>query len=186
MATSHVLSEQSVTQHFISVQGATVSGSQTADGWYDSGSQFTVEGVYTHTYAADFPYHVYAIPAGFQILANATVDSLFWTSSSDTLSFGSSQVEISVYIPIELNLAPARVLDDGSPIQFSYSDASHVLSFTGSSRFQVSLSSTVTSSLSQPVISDWVLYPLIIAIIVGVILVLGLVLIARKPRKPET
>jgi hypothetical protein len=186
MATSHVLSEQSVTQYFILVQGATVSGSQTGDGWYDSGSQFTVEGAYSHAYAADFPYHVYAIPAGFQILANATVDSLLWTSSSDTLSLGSSQVQISVYVPAELNLVPTRVLDDGTPIQFTYSDTSHVLSFTGSSRFQVNLSSTVTSSPSQPLISDWVLYPLMIAIIVGVILVLGLVLIRRKSRKPET
>jgi hypothetical protein len=183
MTTGHVLSEQSNTQYFISVQSATVSYSQTGDGWFDSGSNFTVEGTYSQTYSTDLAYHVYAVPVGFQILSNSTADSVGWISSSDTLSFNAARADVAVYIPAALRLVPTGVLDNGVSIVFSYSDSSHILRFAGSSQFQVRFSSTVSSSSPLPLISDWVLYPAAIAIVVAMILVLGLFLIKRQPRK---
>jgi hypothetical protein len=183
MATGHALSEQSNTQYFITAQGATLSGSQTGDGWFDSGSQFTVEGSYSQSYATDLPYRVYGVPVGFQILSNSTTDSVVWTGPSDTLSFSTSHADVAVYIPADLKLVPTTVLDGGVSILFSYSESSHILRFAGSSQFQVRFSSTVSSSSPLPVISDWVLYPAAIVTVVAAILVLGLLLIRRQPRK---
>ena len=184
MTGNHILTDGSVTQYFISAQGASLSGSQSRDGWFDSGSQFTVQGAYNRAYTANMPYDVYAVPVGFQILANTTVSSVLWTSSSSILSFSADHVEATVYIPGELNLTPTTVSDDGTPLVFSYSSSSHLASFKGSSSFQVSLSKTSgASSLLSP-IPDWVLYPATIAIVVGVILVLGLLLMRRQARKP--
>jgi hypothetical protein len=183
MTGSHVLTDESVTQYFISVQGASLSGSQSRDGWFDSGSQFTVQGAYIRAYTANMPYHVYAVPFGFQILANTTVSSVLWTSSSSILSFSADHVEATVYIPGELNLTPTTVSDDGTQLVFTYSSESHLLSFKGSSSFQVSLSSTSGASSLLPAIPDWVLYPATIAIVVGIILVLGLFLMRRQARK---
>jgi hypothetical protein len=185
MTGSHLLTDGSVTQYFISVQGASLSGSQSRDGWFDSGSRFTVQGAYSRAYTANMPYHVYAVPAGFQILANATVSSVLWTSSSSILSFKADRVEATVYIPGELNLTPTAVSDDGTPLVFSYSSSSHLLSFKGSSSFQVSLSSASGASSLLPAIPDWVLYPVTIAIVVGLILVLGLFLMKMQARKPS-
>jgi hypothetical protein len=183
MTESHVLTDRSVTQYFISVQGASLSGSQTRDGWFDFGSQFTVQGGYTRAYAANMPYHVYAVPVGFQIVANTTVSSVLWTSSSGTLSFNANHVEATVYIPEELNLTPTTVSDDGTPLVFSYSSTSHLLSFKGSSGFQVSFSSTSGASSVPFTIPDWVLYTSTIIVAVGVVLILGLVLMKRQARK---
>lgn len=183
MTASHVLSEGSVTQYFISVEGATLSGSQTGDGWFDSGSQFIIQGTYNRAYTAIMAYHAYAVPSGFQILANTTVSSVLWTSSSNTLSFNANNIDATVYIPKELNLTPTKVLDDGSALVFSYSSSSRLLSFKGSSRFQVSLSSTSGASSLLSAIPDWVLYPLLIAVAVGVILTLGMLLMRRQARK---
>jgi hypothetical protein len=183
MTASHVLSEGSVTQYFISVEGATLSGSQTGDGWFDSGSQFIIQGTYNRAYTANMPYHAYVVPAGFQILANTTVSSVLWTSSSSTLSFNANNVDATVYIPKELNLTPTKVLDDGSLLVFSYSSSSSLLSFKGSSRFQVSLSSTSGASSLLSAIPDWVLYPLLIAVAVGATLILGFLLMRRQARK---
>jgi hypothetical protein len=183
MTASHLLSEGFVTQYYVSVQGATLSGSQTGDGWFDSGSQFTVQGAYSRTYSANMPFHVYAVPAGFQILATTAVSSILWTSSNNTLSFNANNVDITVYIPKELSLAPTKVSDDGSPLVFSYSSSSDLLTFKGSSSFQVSLSSTSAASSPLSSIPEWILYPAMIAIAVGVILIIGLVLMKRQTRK---
>ena len=183
MTVGHVLSEESVTQYFISVQGASLSGSQTGDGWFDSGSQFTVQGTYDRTFTANLPFHVYAVPAGFQILTNTTVSSPVWTSSSNTLSLNASNVDATVYIPKELNLMPTRVTDDGSALVFSYSSSSGLLNFKGSSHFQVSLSTTSRASSLSSAIPDWVLYSLIIAVAVGATLILGLVFTKRQGTK---
>jgi hypothetical protein len=183
MTASHVLSEGFVTQYYISVQGGTLSGSQTGDGWFDSGSHFTIQGTYGRTYSANMPFHVYAVPAGFQILATSTVSSILWTSSNNTLSFNANNVDITVYIPKELSLTPIRVSDDGSPVVFSYSSTSELLTFKGSSSFQVCLSSTSATSSTLSNIPEWILYPAIIAIAVGVILIIGLLLMKRQTRK---
>jgi len=183
MTTSHLLSEGSVTQYFISAEGATLSGSQSGDGWFDSGSQFTVEGAYTRAYRAEMPYRVYAIPVGFQILSNTTVSSVVWTSSSNTLSFSANHADVTVYTPKELNLAPTKVSDDGTPLVFAYSSSNYLLSFKGSSGFQVNFSSTSGVSSILSAIPDWALYPTTIAVAVGVILILGLLLMKRQTRK---
>jgi len=183
MAESHVLTDGSVTQYFISVEGASLSGSQTQDGWFDFGSQFAVQGSYTQSYTANMPYHVYAVPVGFQIVANTTVSSVLWTSSSGTLSFNANHVEAAVYIPEELNLTPRTVSDDGTPLVFSYSSSSHMLSFKGSSGFQIGLSSTTRVGSLLSTIPDWVLYTSTIVVAVGVVLFLGLVLMKRQARK---
>jgi len=182
MTASHVLSLGFVTQYFISAQGATLSGSQTGDGWFDSGSQFIVHGTYDRAYTANMPYHAYAIPVGFQILANTTVSSLLWTSSSNTLSFNAEHADVKVYIPSELNLAPTGVSDNGMPLAFSYLSSSHLLSFKGSSSFQVGLSGTNVASSFLSSLPDWVLYSSIV-VAVGVVLVLGLVFLRRQARK---
>ena len=186
MTASHVLSEGSITQFYISVQAATLSGSQTGDGWFDSGSQFTIQGIYSRTYTANTPFHVYAVPAGFQILATTTVSSIVWTSSSNTLSFDANNVDATIYIPKELSLAPTKVSDDGNALVFSYSSSSGLLSFKGSSSFQVSLSSTSAASSPLSTIPEWILYPAVIALAVGVILIIGLLLIKRQKRQAST
>ncbi|TMI59472.1 hypothetical protein E6H14_03380 [Candidatus Bathyarchaeota archaeon] len=183
MSTGHVLSEGFVTQYYISVQGATLSGSQTGDGWFDSGSRFTIQGTYNRVYTANMPYHAYAVPAGFQILANTTLSSVLWSSASNTLSFNANHVEATVYIPKELNLAPTKVSDDGNALVFAYSSSSELLGFKGSSSFQVSLSSTRAASSLLSNIPDWILYPASIAIAVGAILIIGLLLMKRQTRK---
>ncbi len=183
MSTGHVLSEGFVTQYYISVQGATLTGSQTGDGWFDSGSQFTIQGTYSRVYTANMPYHAYAVPAGFQILVNTTLSSVLWTSSSNTLSFNANNVDVTVYIPKELDLTPAKVSDDGNALVFAYSSSSELLSFKGSSIFQVSLSNTSAASSLLSNIPDWILYPASIAIAVGAILIVGLLLMKRQTRK---
>lgn len=183
ITTSHILSESSVTQYFVSVQGAVLLGSQSGDGWFDSGSQFTVHGAYDRVYTADKSYFVYGVPVGFQILANTTVSSVVWTSSGNTLSFDASHADVVVYVPKEFNLTPTKVLDDGMALVFSYSSTSGLLSFRGSSDFHVSLSSTNAASSILSNIPDWVLYPVIIVVAVGVILIVGLLLIRRPARK---
>jgi len=182
MTTSHLLSEQPIIQYYIWVEGATLSGSQTGDGWFDSGSQFIVQGTYSRGYTVYMSYHVYAVPVGFQILANTTVSSVLWTSSSGTLSFSAYHADVTVYIPKELNLTPSEVSDDGTALVFSYSPSNDLLSFKGSSSFQVNLASASGASV-QPIVPDWVLYPAAIAIAVGVVLILGLVLMKRQARK---
>src|SRR3989454_715699 len=183
MTTSHVLSDESITQYFISVQGASLSGSQTGDGWFDTGSHFTIQGAYTRAYTASMPYHIYGVPVGFQILANTTISSVLWTSSSNTLTFSANNVDATIYVPKGLDLTPNKVSDDGTAVVFSYSSSNDLLSFKGSSGFQVSFSSTSSPSSVLSVIPDSVLYPIIIAIAVGVILTLGFVLMKRQPRK---
>ena len=183
MTTSHVLSDESITQYFISVQGASLSGSQTGDGWFDTGSHFTIQGAYTRAYTASMPYHVYGVPVGFQIQANTTISSVLWTSSSNTLSFSANHVDATIYVPKGLDLTPNKVSDDGTAVVFSYSSSNDLLSFKGSSGFQVSFSSTSSPSSVLSVIPDSVLYSIIIAIAVGVILTLGFVLMKRQPRK---
>jgi hypothetical protein len=182
MTASHVLSEQPITQYYIWVQGATLSGSQTGDGWFDSGSQFTVQGTYSRGYTATISYHVVAIPAGFQIVANTTVSSVVWTSSNSTLSFDAYHADVTVYIPKGLDLTPTRVLDDGRALVFSYSTSDDLLSFKGNYGFQVGLSSTSATSV-QPIGPDWVLYPAVIAVVVGIILTFGLLLMRRHARE---
>jgi hypothetical protein len=183
MTASHVLSEGFVTQYYISVQGATLSGSQTGDGWFDSGSQFTIQGIYSRGYSANMPFHVYAVPAGFQILATTPVSSILWTSSNNTLSFIANNVDITVYIPKELSLTPTKVSGDGRPLVFSYSSSSGLLTFKGSSSFRVSFSITSAASSALSNIPEWILYPAIIALAVGVILIIGLLLVKRQTRK---
>jgi len=183
MTTSHVLSDESITQYFISVQGASLSGSQTGDGWFDTGSHFTIQGAYTRAYTANMPYHIYGVPVGIQILANTTISSVLWTSSSNTLAFSANNVDATIYVPKGLDLTPTKVSDDGTAVVFSYSSSNDLLSFKGSSGFQVSFSSTSSPSSVLSVIPDSVLYPIIIAIAVGVILILGFVLMKRQPRK---
>lgn len=180
MATSHILSLRSTAQFFISIQGTTLSGGQTEDGWFDSGSQFAIQGAYERVYLADNPYYVYAIPVGFQILANTTVSSVLWTSSSMTLSFSANHSRVTVYIPNELNLIPTKVLDNGMPLVFSYSPSSALLSFTGSSDFQVIVSRTGGTSF---VGSLAVLYPAATTIVVAGILVLGFLRTKKWARK---
>lgn len=183
MTQSHILSESFVTQYLIAVQGAKVSGSQTGDGWLDSGSQFTIQGTYPRSYTADTSYHVYSVPTGFQILANTTLSSLIWSSSTSTLSFSGNNIDATIYIPKELNLIPTAVSDDGASLSFAYSSSTNILTFKGSSAFQVSLSSPAGTSPLLPSMPDWVLYPAIIAIAVGVILVTGLLLMKKQSRK---
>src|SRR5207249_9909095 len=63
MSTGHVMSEGFVTQYYISVQGSTLTGSQSGDGWFDSGSQSTSQGTYSRVHTATTTYPAYPPPA---------------------------------------------------------------------------------------------------------------------------
>jgi hypothetical protein len=182
MTTSHVLGPESAIQFFVSIQGATLSGSQTRDGWFDSGSQFVIQGAYDRAYPVDNSYDAYAVPVGFQILANTAVSSVLWSGSSMTLSFRADQTVVTVYIPKELNFIPTEVSDDGMPIVFFYSPSSALMSFRGSSAFQVIFSRTSGTSVGS-IIPNWAFYPVTITIVAAVILLLGLLLIKKRARK---
>src|SRR5947199_8564136 len=97
MSTGHVLSEGFVTQYYISVQGATLSGSQTGVGWFDSRSRFTIQGTYNRVDTSNTPHHAYPLPPGFHIVASTTLTLVGWFIPSDPLSFNPIHVHATVH-----------------------------------------------------------------------------------------
>ncbi len=168
MNTKHQLSISSTLQYYISANGGTLSGSQTNDNWYDSQSDFTFLGEYAKTYSADSPYHAYTLDPGLQILSNTTLSSIAW--DNNTLGFTANNADIVLYMPEALNLVPARVLDNGTPLAFTYSEMSRLMSFRGSSNFQINFVKPGNGSSTQPT-SDWETY-LLNPIVMGVVALL--------------
>ncbi len=167
MNTDHYITVSSTLQYYISASGGTLSGSQTNDYWFDSGSQFAFQGEYVRSYTASSPYHVYTLHPGFQILANTTLSSISW--SNNTLRFTTNNADITVYVPEALNLVPSNVLADGKPLIFSYSEVSRLISFKGSSNLAISFAKPGNGSSSQTSTPAWetfLLNPIFLGIMV--------------------
>ncbi len=169
MITNHYITVGSTLQYYISASGGTLSGSQTNDSWFDSGSQFAFHGEYDKTYSANSPYHAYSLHPGFQILANTTLSSIAW--ANNTLRFTTNNADITIFVPDPLNLVPSAVLDDGTLVTFSYSDVSRLMTFKGSSDFAISFARSGNGSSSQPSTPAWETF-LLSPIVLGMVALL--------------
>ena len=141
MNSSHTLADQAQMQYYIGFDSggtsASLRGSQTSDGWFDAGTKFTVHALYSNSYVADQHVNVYVQAAGFHLIANTTVSLLTFSGSQLALSFVSSHVNMTIYVPSSLNYVVSLVTDDGNLIPFNYDQSAGLLRFQGSSMLVV-------------------------------------------------
>lgn len=182
MTEPHSIIVDSTVQYYITVSGAMLLGSQTDDGWFDAGSEFTIQADNSATFIATSPVYVYALDSGFQIISTTPLYSVSWSSPDGSLSFQSTGSNVTILVPAVLRISPAYVHAGGSSLHYAYSSGTRLLTFESSSNPVVVHFESITSSSFVPPGPTWLLYT-IIGFIVGGAVISGMVVLKLRERR---
>jgi hypothetical protein len=137
-------------QYYVSTgddfNGLTVTGYQngaqrTTNGFFDA-TNFTVNGLFPRDYQLVNPEHVVQAN-GLQLLVNCSGNSNyisnyeFLTTSYPVLFFNVAHANVTVYTASQFHIGVVRVLDNGVAIPYTFNKTQDILTFAGSSTFEV-------------------------------------------------
>lgn len=116
--------------------------------WSDAGKVLIVNagaGSFAHVWNVTSQEDIYEIPNGIQLIVNTSATAINWNARTDVLSFNATKASIEAYVDPSLSLSLQEITDDGKPV-VNYASSHNVISFNGSSVFQMQFSGSVSTT----------------------------------------